>query len=174
MIETKEIMKQLIFFILIFFTLIQCQLLTSDVTYSRELINAHITDFELVGPVHFGNEFYRVSGAKFRVTGESGIIYDVRFKVYGTVKFCSDNGQDEIDIVSDIVLIADTLHISSKTVHIGTGIDYLTVPIDEQALRSGQQQYAGTVGVSIYYTNDDGNSQVSKSESYEYFDLYCQ
>ena len=155
-------MKQFILFILLIFTLIQCEFWPTDVTYSRPMVSAYITDFELVPPIHFGNDFYRVSGAKFRVAGETGVIYDVRYKVYGRVWFCGDGKQDVIDITSDMVSIAETLHISANTVHIGVGTEYLTVPIDVDPPRPGQQQYAGTVGVSIYYKNDDGNRQISK------------
>lgn len=167
-------MKQAILLIFMAFILIQCDLLTSDVTYSRPMINAHITDFELIEPIHFGNEFYRVSGAKFKVSGEAGKIYDVRYKVYGKVKYCAKNGQNEIDIASDFTLIAHTLDISTKTVHLGTGVEYLTASIDAHVPQPGWRQYAGTVGVTIYYKNDDGFEQVSKSESYEYYNLYCQ
>jgi len=167
-------MKQFLVFVSLFFILIQCDLITSDVTYSRQMIPAHITDFELVPPIHFGNDFYQISGAKFLVAGEKSVIYDVRYKVFGTVWFCGNGRQDAIDIASEVMFIADSLHISSKTIHIGKGIEYLTAPIDVGALMPGQQQFAGTVGVSIYYKNDDGEKQISKSDSYDYSNLYCQ
>ena len=167
-------MKQFILFILLIFTLIQCELISPDVTYSRKMISAHIADFELVPPFTFGNDFFKVAGANFRVDGETGVIYDVRYKVYGSVWFCGDGTQDAVDITADMVLIADTIHISTKTIRIGVGIESLTVSSDVDAPQLGQRQYAGTVGVRIYYRNDDGDRQVSKSESYNKFNLWCQ
>ena len=167
-------MKQLLFYFWLIFTLIQCEFISPDVHYSRDMISAHITDFELDSPFTFGNDLYQIAGAHFQVEGETGFISDVRYKVYGRVWFCGDGIQNAVDITSDMVLIADTLNISSKTIRIGVGIESLTVSSDVDAPQLGQRQYAGTVGVRIYYRNDDGDRQVSKSESYNKFNLWCQ
>ncbi len=126
-------MKQFILFILLIFTLIQCELVSPDVNYSRKLVYAHITDLELVPPFTFGNDSFKVAGAHFRVDGETGVIYDVRYKVYGSVWFCGDGTQNAVDITADMVLITDTIHISTKTIRIGVGIENLTVASDVDA-----------------------------------------
>lgn len=167
-------MKQFIIFIILTFSLIQCEFFPTEVKYDRPMIPATITAFDLVPPIHFSNNYYQVAGAKFQVTGEIGAIYDVQYKVYGTVRFCDGSKKDAIDIESERVSIADTLFISNDTIHLGTGPQFLTVPFDSDPPRPGQQQYAGTVGISIYYKNREGKNQVSKSESYDYANLYCQ
>ena len=166
-------MKHFIVIILLIFTLIQCEFFPTKVTYSRPFVSAYVTDFEILPPFVFGNDSYKIAGAKFLVDGEIGSISNVRYKVYGTIRFCGGGKKDEIDIASDIEFIADTLYISNNTIHIGVGPEYLTVPIDVQAPRPDQQQYAGTVGVRIYYKSDGKEKQVSKSESYDYSNLYC-
>ena len=138
------------------------------------MVSAYITDLDIVAPFTFGNDLYKIAGANFRVEGETGVIYDVGYKVYGSVWFCGDGMQDVVDITTDMILIADTINISTKTIRIGVGIEDLTVSSDVDAPQPGQQQFAGTVGVRIYYRNDDGDNQVSKSESYNKYSLWCQ
>jgi len=167
-------MKRFILFILLMLTLNHCEFLNPEVTFYQPAIPANITDFELLPPIQFGNDSYRIGGARFRVDGEAGMIFNVRYKVFGRVWFCSNGKKEVFDIASDMILIADTLRTSFEHVQIGVGIEYLTVPIDIDGLQPDQHQYAGTVGVSIYYRNDEGNRQVSKSESYDKYNMYCQ
>jgi hypothetical protein len=159
---------------MLIFTLIQCSLVSPDVGYSREKINAYITDLELDAPVTFGNDQFKIAGAHFQVEGETGVIYDVQYKVYGNVWFCGGGMQDVVDITSDLVFVADSIHISTKTIRLGVGIENLIVSSDVDAPQPGQIMFAGRVGVRLYYRNANGERQVSKSESFDQSNLYCQ
>ena len=67
-----------ILLIIVVFVLLQCDIISPDVEYSREMEYAHITDFELVKPFTFRSDSFMVPAAHFRVEGEVGAVYDVQ------------------------------------------------------------------------------------------------
>ena len=152
----------------------QCDWISPDVYYSRELEPANITDFELVEPFIFRSDSFTVPAAQFRVEGETGAIYDVKYEVYGSIWFCDDAAQNPVEIISEEVLIADKIPISSETIRLGAGYKGLSVASNTNDLFPGSQWFPSSIGVRIYYRNDKENMQVNKRESYGNLDWMCQ
>lgn len=166
-------MRRLIFYILITVTVIQCDWISPDVYYSRELEKAFISDLELVEPFIFRSDSFTVPAAYFQVTGETGAIYDVEYEVFGSIWFC-DGTQNPVEIIADRVLIADKISISSDRVHLGAGYKGLTVASNTNKLSPGSQWFPSGIGLRIYYRNDEGKKQITQRESYGNLDWMCK
>jgi len=167
-------MKRVIIFILLICTMIQCDWISPDVYYSRELEPAHITDFELIEPFIFRSDSFTVPAAQFQVNGETGAIYDVQYEVYGSIWFCGGGVQNPVEIIAAKVLIADRIPISSEPIRLGAGYKGLTVASNTNQLYPGSQWFPASIGVRIFYRNDKGEAQVNQGESYGNLDWMCQ
>jgi hypothetical protein len=163
-----------ILFIFSVFLLLQCDIISPEVEYSRELENAYITDFELVTPFTFRSDSFMVPAAHFRVAGETGAVYDVYYQVFGSIWFCGEVAQNPVEIIAEKVLIAEMITISSNTVYLGVGHKGLSVESNTNRLYPGVQWFPAGLGVKLFYRNDKKEMQISKSESYEYLEWLCQ
>ena len=166
--------KKIVLFIILILTLNQCSIISPDIQYSPERLNAYITDFEIVEPFTFLSDSFSVAGANFKIDGETGAVYDVRYEVFASVRYCDNGKQKSVDLTADKVLIADTLYISNKTIYVGVGAKSLTIARDADGLYRGQEWYPGVIGVRIYYRNAEKNTQISNRKSYDHIDWWCQ